>query len=132
MNDLEFSFDNTPWEDYLDSLSGAASAMTLLTLMEGESEETFEDVLSQLEEDGIELDISELPLPSGSGEAALRLRQEVQLAKKGLRPEELEATLLKLVPGQYGQVNGKCENGDKKLRMHPSRAHPKYRYEVLF
>ena len=90
MNDLEISFDNTPWEDYLDTLSGTASAMTLLTLMEGESEETFEDVLLQLEQDGVALDISELPLPTGTGEAALRLRQEAQIAKKGLRPEDLE------------------------------------------
>ena len=90
MNDLEFSFDNAPWEDYLDNLSGAASAMTLLTLMEGESEETFEDVLMQLEDSGTALDITDLPRPSGSGEAALRLRQEAQLAQKGLGPEGLE------------------------------------------
>ena len=49
MNDLEFSFDNAPWEDYLDNLSGAASAMTLLTLMEGEGEAQLEEALLYLE-----------------------------------------------------------------------------------
>ena len=37
---------------------------------------------------------------------------QTQVFHENVRPEELEATLLKLVPGQYGQVNGKCENGD--------------------
>lgn len=90
MNELEFSFEAAPWEKLLDTAADSLSAMALLTLMEGESEETFEDALLELEDRGILLDISELPKPAGTGEAAVRLRQEEQLAAKGLNPKELE------------------------------------------
>ena len=92
MNDLEFSFGAAPWEDYLNNVTDRASAMTLLTLLEGEEESEFEDVLQELEDRRIVLDISELSKPSGTGEAALRLRQEEQLVQKGLRPSDLEET----------------------------------------
>ena len=92
MNDLEFSFGAAPWEDYLNNMTDRASAMTLLTLLEGEEESEFEDVLQELEDRRIALDISELSKPSGTGEAALRLRQEEQLVQKGLRPSDLEET----------------------------------------
>ena len=36
MNDLEFSFGAAPWEDYLDTVTDTASAMTLLTLLESD------------------------------------------------------------------------------------------------
>jgi len=91
MNDLEFSFEISPWEEYLDSVTDTASAMTLLTLMEGQSEEDFEDVLNELEQRAIMLDISDLPKPMLTGEAAVRLRQEEQLAAKGLKIADLEA-----------------------------------------
>ncbi len=90
MNDLEFSFGAAPWEEYLDSIEDTASAVTLLTLMEGESEERFEDMLAELEQRGIRLDISELPKPTMTGENAARLRQEAQFAAKGLRASDLE------------------------------------------
>ena len=92
MNDLEFSFGAAPWEDYLDTVTDSASAMTLLTLLEGEEESVFEDALQELENRRAELDISELTKPAGTGEAALRLRQEEQLVQKGLRPSDLEET----------------------------------------
>ena len=92
MNDLEFSFGAAPWEDYLNNMTDRASAMTLLTLLEGEEESEFEDVLQELEDRRIALDISELSKPSGTGEAALRLRQEEQLVQKGLQPSDLEET----------------------------------------
>ena len=92
MNDLEFSFGAAPWEDYLNNVTDRASAMTLLTLLEGEEESEFEDVLQELEDRRIVLDISELSKPSGTGEAALRLRQEEQLVQKGLQPSDLEET----------------------------------------
>lgn len=91
MNNLDFSFEASPWEEYLDSVSDNASAMTLLTLMEGESEEDFEDALSELEQRAVALDISELPKPMLTGEAAVRLRQEEQMAEKGLNISDLEA-----------------------------------------
>ena len=92
MNELEFSFEAAPWEDYLHRAAGSASAMTLLTLMEGEDESAFEDALTELESRGIALDISDLPKPTGTGEAATRLRQEEQLVAKGMNPRDLEAT----------------------------------------
>ena len=91
MNDLDFSFEAAPWEEYLDTVADSASAMTLLTLLEEQSEESFEDMLLELEERGIAIDLSDLPKPTGTGEAALRLRQEVQLVKKGLHAKDLES-----------------------------------------
>lgn len=91
MNDLEFSFEAAPWEEYLDSVTDSASAMTLLTLMEGQSEEDFEDALTELEQRAVALDISDLPKPILTGEAAVRLRQEAQMAAKGLNISDLEA-----------------------------------------
>ena len=92
MNDLEFSFGAAPWEDYLDSVTDSASAMTLLTLLEGEEESEFEEVLQELEGRRVMLDISELSKPAGTGEATVRLRQEEQLVQKGLHPADLEET----------------------------------------
>ena len=91
MNDLKFSFENAPWEEYLDTVSGTASAMALLTLLEDEEEDIFEDAMAALEERAIAIDLSDLPRASASGEAAVRLRQEMQLARSGLKPEKLEA-----------------------------------------
>ena len=92
MNDLEFSFGAAPWEDYLDTVTDTASAMTLLTLLEGEDESVLEDALAELESRAVVLDISELPKPAGTGEAAARLRQEAQMVEKGLNPRDLEET----------------------------------------
>ena len=90
MNDLEFSFAREPWEEYLDTVIDSASAVTLLTIMEGCSEEDFEDMLLELEQRRIALDLSDLPGPVGTGEAAVRLRQEQQLVKQGLPVRKLE------------------------------------------
>ena len=92
MNDLEFSFGAAPWEEYLDTVRDTASAMTLLTLLEGEDETVLEDAFSELEARAVVLDISQLPKPAGTGEAATRLRQEEQLVQKGLRISDLEET----------------------------------------
>lgn len=92
MNKLEFSFEPAPWEQWLSSFSQGASvpAGGLLTLLEGEEEQELEDALQAMEDAGMELDIGDLPKSFGSGEAALRLRQEQQLAEKGISPEALE------------------------------------------
>lgn len=92
MNDLDISFGAAPWEDYLDTVTDTASAMTLLTLLEGEDETVLEDALAELEARAVVLDISELPKSAGTGEAAARLRQEEQLVRKGLKPWDLEET----------------------------------------
>ena len=94
MNDLDFSFGESPWEEYIDSIApGAyASAAALIAMLEGEEEATLEDALERLEDAGILLDISDLPKSGAVGEAALRLRQEEQLAAQGLDPAALEPT----------------------------------------
>lgn len=90
MNELDFSFEDTPWEEYLEGLTDTASAMTFLTLLEEEEEAVFEDALQELEERAIALDLTDLPRTAGTGEAALRLRQEIQLVSQGLDPKNLE------------------------------------------
>ena len=92
MNKLEFSFEPAPWEQWLGNFPQGASvpAGSLLTLLEGEEEQELEDALQAMEEAGMELDIWDLPKSFGSGETALRLRQEQQLAQKGISPDALE------------------------------------------
>ena len=82
MSNLEFTFEQNPWELILDTLQRGSklSAARFLTLMEGETEDALEDALLELESRSIMLDISDLPKAAGTGEAALRLRREEQLA----------------------------------------------------
>ena len=93
MNTLDFSFEQSPWDALLDALrpGDAIDAVNFLTMMEGEAEETVEDALQDMEDAGMTLDISNLPKPAGTGEAALRLRQEEQLVRKGLSVASLDA-----------------------------------------
>lgn len=92
MIDLDFSFEASPWETYLRTKQAGdrISAANLLTMLEGEEEQAVEDALQDLEIGCMVLDISDLPKAVGTGEAATRLRQEMQLVKKGLDPRELE------------------------------------------
>ena len=91
MNNLEFTFEAAPWELLLDRAEGSVSALELLTALEGVSEEEYEDAMLRLEAQLILPELSDLPKPPNGGEAALRLRQEEQLAAQGLRPGALEA-----------------------------------------
>ena len=92
MNDLDFSFEASPWEAFLmtKGMGETISAVTLLSLMEGQEEQQLEDAMQDLETGCMFLDISGLPKVGGAGEAAIRLRREVQLAKEGLDPELLD------------------------------------------
>ena len=82
MNDLEFTFEDGA-AFFADVQSGAVlSAARFLTVMEGETEDTVEETLLELESRGIMLDISDLPKAAGTGEAAVRLRREEQLVKQ--------------------------------------------------
>jgi RNA polymerase primary sigma factor len=60
--------------------------------MEGETDEVFEEVMDRLDMDSIYVDIRDLPQGYGNGSFATRLRQEQQLAAKGLPLGELEET----------------------------------------
>ena len=127
MNELTFSFEAAPWEEYLYTLTDTASAMTLLTLMEGEDETEFEDALMELESQGIDLDISELPKPTGTGEAATRLRMEEQLVAKGLKPGDLDVTdplrlyleevAMTPAAGDEQLLAQRCADGDEKAMV---------------
>ena len=92
MTELDFSFEESPWELTLGAAmkSKKLSASRFLTLMEGESEDAVEDALLDLEENRITLDISDLPKAPAGGEAAVRLRREEQLVKQGTLLSALE------------------------------------------
>lgn len=92
MNDLEISFEPDPWEVFRMSLTmgDTVSASQILTLLEGEDGQALEDALQELETACVKLDISDLPKNGGTGDTALRLKQEVQLVREGLNPKALE------------------------------------------
>lgn len=92
MNDLDFSFEQSPWEAFLRTkgMGDIVSAATLLSMLEGEDEQAVEDALLDLETGCMILDISGLPKAGGVGEAAVRLRREMQMVKKGLDPKDLD------------------------------------------
>ena len=92
MNDLEFSFEPDPWEVFRMSLTmgDTVSASQLLTLLEEEDGQALEDALQDLETACVNLDISDLPKNGGTGETAVRLKQETQLVQEGMHPEALE------------------------------------------
>ena len=92
MNDLDFTFEQTPWEAFLmtKGMGDTVPAVTVLSLLEEAEEQQVEDALNDLETGSMILDISGLPKSIGTGEAALRLRREAELAKKELRPGDLE------------------------------------------
>ena len=92
MNKMEFSFEPAPWEVWLKQkqMGDKVSAAQLLTLLEEEPEEAVEDALQEIEMACMVLDISDLPKNITSGEAGVRLRREMQLAKKDLDPRDLE------------------------------------------
>ena len=92
MTQIEFDFEETPWERVLDRLSpeSSFSASQFLTLLEGEDDTAVEEAFQDLEDRGITLDISDLPKASGTGEAAVRLRREEQLAQQGMLLTSLE------------------------------------------
>ena len=92
MMNLEFSFDTAPWEAALGQIAdgGSICAAQLITLLEGETEESVEEALLQLELRGIALDIAGLPKPAATGETALRLQMEEKLPATGDIRNQLE------------------------------------------
>ena len=128
MNDLDFSFEQSPWESFLRTkgMGDTISAVSLLSMLEGEDEQAVEDALQDLETGCMNLDITGLPRVGGTGEAALRLRREIQLVKKGLDPRELdENDPLRLyleelasipVAGDENILAEKCRKGSESAR----------------
>lgn len=91
MNDWDFQLERSPWEMALATLKRGdkLSAARFLTLLEQEDEQAAEEAAMELESLGVELTVEDLPAVSGSGETALRLREEVSLIKTGRLPSGL-------------------------------------------
>ena len=129
MNNLDFSFEQTPWEAFLmtKGMGDTVSAGNLLAMLEGEEEQAVEDALADLETACMILDISDLPKTGGTGEAAVRLRREMQLAKNGLDIRQLdENDPLRLYLEEISQMTGtgeetqlaqRCAKGDENAMM---------------
>lgn len=92
MNQWDFSFEITPMEALLQDLpsGGTLSATRFLALTEPEPEDLMEDALQQLIERDVLLDLTDLPKSYGSGDTALRLRREEQLAAERKLPAGLD------------------------------------------
>ena len=94
MNELDFSFDNSPWELFLSGKreGDRISAAHFLTLLEQETEDAVEDAFAALDDRKLMLDVSDLPVKQYTGQAALRLRQEAEIAEKALDVSGLNPT----------------------------------------
>lgn len=126
MNDLEFTFEQSPWEAFIRTkgMGDTISAANLLAMLEGEDEQVVEDALSDLETGCMILDISDLPRPGAIGEAAVRLRQEMQFAKTDMDPSALDENdplglyleELALIPvcGDENVLAASCSKGNEK------------------
>ena len=81
---MEFTFEDSLWEQTLNALpqGGSLSAAQFLTLMEGQSEDALEDAFALLIEKQAELELTTLPAFAAQSQAAVRLRQEQQIAQK--------------------------------------------------
>lgn len=91
---LDLTFEESPWESYIRGLedNDTVSGSYFLTLMEGETEDAFEDAFQMMEEMTLSLDISDLPRPAYSGENGLRLRTETEFVNNGMQTAKLEET----------------------------------------
>lgn len=94
MNELDFSFDNSPWELFLSGKreGDRISAAHFLTLLEQETEDAVEDAFAALDDRKLMLDVSDLPVKQYTGQAALRLRQEAEIAEKAMDVSGLNST----------------------------------------
>ena len=91
MIDMDISFGDSPWEAWMDRkrYGDSLSAAQLLTFLEEETEEGVEEAFAALEDRGLKLDITTLPSRQFVGQAALRLRQEEQMAKENMALKDL-------------------------------------------
>ena len=92
MNDLEFTFEASPWEQAIGEIApgGVLDGVQFLTLMEPESEEDLENALALLDEKDILLTVDNLGTFAASSDSAVRLRQEKDLVSRDALLQELE------------------------------------------
>lgn len=115
MKGLDFSFEQAPWETFINGIKagGQVPAVHLLTLLEGEDEDAIDDAAEMVEKRGLHLDLTGFPSAGAAGQAAVRLRQEVELARKALRPDDFEENdPLRLY---LEELAGIPASGDEKL-----------------
>lgn len=93
MMDLDVTFEDAPWEALLkgNEPGGSVSAVSLLSMLDGEDEGQLDNAFGAMEDAHLSLDISGLPKYRGEGQTAQRLHLEEQLAHSGLNPAELES-----------------------------------------
>lgn len=89
---IDLAFGDSDLEEMLSGLdlTDTVSAVQLLTATDGADDDVMEEVFQHLEDLNVTIDISDLPSPGPSGQAALRLREEMQLVQKGRLLMDLE------------------------------------------
>ena len=128
---MDFTFEDSLWEQTLPTLTDSIDAEKFLALMEGEDESFLEDAFQQINERHIKLDISKLPKVAGVGEAAVRLRREEQLAKENRLLELEDADPLKLY---LQEIAGIPVCGDLNIlaeKLKENRGDPQLQQAVL-
>lgn len=129
MNELDFSFGDSPWEQLLSSRQPgeSVSAAHLLALLEEEEEQAVEDAFQDLESMEIGLDVSDLPRVKAAGEATARLLREMELSKDGITPDQwepddplrmyLEELAATPVYGEEGLLAVQAAQGDEQAKQ---------------
>ena len=129
MNELDFSFGDSPWEQLLSSRQPgeSVSAAHLLALLEEEEEQAVEDAFQDLESMEIGLDVSDLPRVKAAGEATARLLREMELSKDGITPDQwepddplrmyLEELAATPVYGEEGLLVAQAAQGDEQAKL---------------
>ena len=83
-NFIDVAFGDTDFEKMLSAVhpGDKLSAAAFLAALDGETEDVIREAFDHLDDLDAELNISDLPKAAGTGEAALRLRQEEQLVRE--------------------------------------------------
>ena len=81
---IDVAFGDTDFEKMLSAVhpGDKLSAAAFLAALDGETEDVIREAFDHLDDLDAELNISDLPKAAGTGEAALRLRQEEQLVRE--------------------------------------------------
>lgn len=123
---MEFQFEQSPWEAYLDTCRPGASvsAWDLISMLEGEDDEAVEDAFAALAEKQLALDLSSLPDMEAGSQTAQRLKQEAEYVRSGLKGAELtqndplrlylEELAAAPVPGDEGGLVARFLSGDQR------------------
>ena len=94
MNELEFTFEESPLDELLNTLQPGqtVSGMQLLTAAEAASEDALDEALERLEQMGITPDLQGLEIPAAGAQSGERLQLEEKFVKAGLALDMLDPT----------------------------------------